>query len=69
MPASAAGRAARSPDAPLAVTMGDPAGIGPEITLRAYQHRRELGLAPFAVYGDPNLYAERARRLDVGDAG
>lgn len=63
MPASAAGRAARSPDAPLAVTMGDPAGIGPEITLRAYQHRRELGLAPFAVYGDPNLYAERARRL------
>ena len=49
MPASAAGRAARGADAPLAVTMGDPAGIGPEITLRAYQHRRELGLAPFAV--------------------
>ncbi len=63
MPAGAASAPARAPDAPLGVTMGDPAGIGPEITLRAFQNRRELGLSPFVVYGDPHLYADRARRL------
>ncbi len=63
MPAGAASAPSRAPDAPLGVTMGDPAGIGAEITLRAFQNRRELGLAPFVVYGDVQLYAERARHL------
>lgn len=48
---------------PLAVTMGDPAGIGPEIVLKSYQRRAERGLAPFAVYGCPKTLAERARLL------
>ena len=39
---------------PLAVTMGDPAGIGPEITLAAWERRRRA--APFLVIGDPGLY-------------
>ena len=46
---------------PLAVTMGDPAGIGPEITLKSYARRADRGLSPFAVYGCPKTLAERAR--------
>jgi 4-hydroxythreonine-4-phosphate dehydrogenase len=37
---------------PLAVTQGDPAGIGPEITLQAWLKRSE-GLPAFAVLADP----------------
>jgi len=39
----------------LALTMGDPAGIGPEVTSAAWQARRSG--APFMVIGDPALYA------------
>jgi 4-hydroxythreonine-4-phosphate dehydrogenase len=52
-------------EAPLGLTMGDPAGIGPEIALRAFQHRRDLGLAPFVVFGDTGLFTERARALGI----
>lgn len=38
---------------PIAITMGDPAGIGPEIILKALQKAPEIGLqGPFVVYGD-----------------
>ena len=37
--------------APLALSMGDPAGIGPEITVRAWSALRETGPA-FMVIGD-----------------
>ncbi|WP_068462310.1 4-hydroxythreonine-4-phosphate dehydrogenase PdxA [Hyphomicrobium sulfonivorans] len=50
---------------PLAVSMGDPAGIGPEITLRAWADRSECGLAPFAVFGDAETFTERARHLGL----
>jgi 4-hydroxythreonine-4-phosphate dehydrogenase len=36
---------------PLAVAIGDPAGIGPEIVAKAWERRRELGLAPFFAVG------------------
>ena len=39
---------------PLALTMGDPSGIAPEITLAAWHARR--GDHPFVVLGDPSLY-------------
>lgn len=39
---------------PLALTMGDPAGIGPEITLAAWEARRTSH--PFVLLGDPALY-------------
>ncbi|MCE2565443.1 4-hydroxythreonine-4-phosphate dehydrogenase PdxA [Komagataeibacter sp. FNDCF1] len=39
---------------PLALTMGDPAGIGPEITAGAWQAMR-TGPARFAVIGDAGL--------------
>ena len=37
---------------PLAVALGDPAGIGPEIVGKAWALRTEAGLAPFFAVGD-----------------
>ncbi len=39
-------------DAPLAVAMGDPAGIGPEIIAKAWVERERSGLLPFFAVGD-----------------
>ena len=38
---------------PLAVAMGDSAGIGPEITAKAWKARELHSLAPFFAVGDP----------------
>jgi len=58
---------------PLAVSMGEPAGIGPDVIVQAAARRGELGLPDFVVYGDPSLLAARARRLglalDVAEGG
>jgi 4-hydroxythreonine-4-phosphate dehydrogenase len=40
------------PALPLAVALGDPAGIGPEIAAKAWEQRRAHGLRPFFVVGD-----------------
>jgi 4-hydroxythreonine-4-phosphate dehydrogenase len=53
---------------PLALSQGDPAGIGPDITLMAWLRRRELGLPPFFLIGDPDVLAVRARQLDLAVA-
>ena len=37
----------------LLLTQGDPAGIGPELALRAWLLRNEQALPPFAVLSDP----------------
>ncbi len=50
---------------PLALTMGDPAGIGPDITLQAWCERNATGLPAFIVLGDPELFSSRARELDL----
>lgn len=49
--------AARSgaPQLPLALTMGDPSGIGPEIAVHAWRDRTRDELPPFAVYADIDL--------------
>ena len=45
--------ASHSPaDAPLAVALGDPAGIGPEIVAKAWDARNREGLSPFFAVGD-----------------
>ncbi|BCM87493.1 4-hydroxythreonine-4-phosphate dehydrogenase PdxA [Methylobacterium indicum] len=49
----------------LALTQGDPAGIGPEITLRAWLAREEHGLTPFFVIGDPDFLGSIAARLGL----
>ncbi|UFX48478.1 4-hydroxythreonine-4-phosphate dehydrogenase PdxA [Bradyrhizobium sp. 41S5] len=48
---------------PLALTSGEPAGIGPDITLAAWLRRRELDLPPFYLLGDRAALAERAKTL------
>jgi 4-hydroxythreonine-4-phosphate dehydrogenase len=47
----------------LALTLGEPAGIGPDITLAAWRRRAELGLPPFYLLGDPRFIARRAALL------
>ena len=42
----------RSGAAPLAVSMGDPAGIGPEVIAKAWARRGEESLPPFVAIGD-----------------
>ncbi len=49
---------------PLALTMGDPAGIGPELTLRAWIARASLD-APFFALADPRALGALARRLGL----
>lgn len=39
--------------APIAVSLGDPAGIGPEITGKTWAERRHYGLDAFFAVGDP----------------
>jgi 4-hydroxythreonine-4-phosphate dehydrogenase len=51
--------------APIAVSMGEPAGIGPDLILRLYENRAELGLPPFIVFGSMAFLAARARRLGL----
>jgi 4-hydroxythreonine-4-phosphate dehydrogenase len=53
------------PLAPLALTLGEPAGIGPDITIAAWLRRNELNLAPFYLIGDCAFLAERAKMLGV----
>jgi 4-hydroxythreonine-4-phosphate dehydrogenase len=48
---------------PLALTLGEPAGIGPDITLAAWRRRAELGLPPFYLLADPAFIARRGERI------
>ena len=50
---------------PLALTLGEPAGIGPDITLLAWLRRDELKLPPFYLLGDAAFIARRARALGL----
>lgn len=48
---------------PLAISMGEPAGIGPDLLLRLYAQRVDLGLPPFVVFGNAGFLRSRAKRL------
>jgi len=48
---------------PLALTLGEPAGIGPELTIRIWRRREELRLPPFYLVGDADFVRSRARQL------
>jgi len=50
---------------PLALTLGEPAGIGPDITLQAWQRRDAFALPAFYLLGDPALLAARAGLLGL----
>src|SRR5438094_550714 len=49
--------------APLALTLGEPAGIGPDLTLAAWYRRAEFGLPPFYVLAEADFLTELAERL------
>src|SRR4029079_8951609 len=50
---------------PLALTSGEPAGIGPDIALAAWSRGNELGLPPFYLLGDRDFFAPRAKTLGL----
>ncbi len=52
-------------DRPLVLTQGDPAGIGPDITLAAWSSRERYGLPPFLFLGDPEVLTSRAAMLGL----
>ncbi|MFT3730832.1 MAG: 4-hydroxythreonine-4-phosphate dehydrogenase PdxA [Hyphomicrobium sp.] len=51
----------KEPSAALALTMGDPAGIGPELALRVWQDRKRDLIPAFALYADIDLIRGLAR--------
>src|SRR5438045_7049249 len=58
---------------PLALTSGEPAGIGPDIAIAAWLRRNEAKLPPFYLLGDRQFIADRAKHLglqvDVAEVG
>src|SRR5260370_32141606 len=50
---------------PVALTAGEPAGIGPDITIKAWLRRNELKLPAFYLLGDRDLLGDRADRLGL----
>ena len=50
---------------PIAISMGEPAGVGPDLILTLYHEREQHALAPFIVVGNLGFLAARARRLGL----
>jgi len=51
--------------APLALSVGDPSGIGPEIAIAAWARRQSNGVPVFYLLADPALIEARARLIDA----
>ena len=49
----------------IGVTMGDPAGIGPEVVLKAVAEEEVLRVCAPVIIGDAQLLAHTARKLDL----
>ncbi|WP_336279044.1 4-hydroxythreonine-4-phosphate dehydrogenase PdxA [Bartonella sp. CB175] len=49
----------------LVVSSGDPAGIGPEIALKAWSLRSMYQVPPFVLLADPDVIRSRARLLQI----
>jgi 4-hydroxythreonine-4-phosphate dehydrogenase len=50
---------------PLALTLGEPAGIGPDLTIQLWRRRAQLRLPAFYLIADPEFIAHRARLLGL----
>lgn len=50
---------------PLAVSIGDPSGVGADIALTAWLQRAELSLPPFLLIADPRQLSARAQHLGL----
>jgi 4-hydroxythreonine-4-phosphate dehydrogenase len=49
----------------LALTLGEPAGIGPDIALQVWLRRAALKIPPFYLLADPDFVARRAKQLGL----
>jgi len=49
----------------LALTLGEPAGIGPDLALAIWRRRAELGIPVFYLAGDPDFLGRRAEQLGI----
>jgi len=55
----------RRRDAPLALSMGEPAGIGPDLALALWSSRRSRPIPAFVAVGDPGVFVSRAALLGL----
>ena len=58
--------AASSSKAPLAVSVGDPSGVGPETAIAAWLRREADAMPAFYLLADPALVEARARLVGAG---
>lgn len=49
--------------APIALTIGEPGGIGPELTVKAWMKRKDQNLAPFCVLSPPSILKHATEQL------
>ena len=50
---------------PIALTLGEPAGIGPDLAIAIWHRRRELNLPPFYIVADESFLRRRAAALSL----
>ena len=50
---------------PIALTLGEPAGIGPDLAVAIWHRRRELNLPPFYIVADEKFLRRRAAALGL----
>ena len=50
---------------PLALTLGEPAGIGPDLALAIWQSRAEFDIPPFYIIAEPDFLGRRAAQLGL----
>ncbi len=50
---------------PLALTLGEPAGIGPDLALAVWHRRVEFDLPAFYIVADPDFLSRRANKLGL----
>ena len=58
---------AQTSSLPLVLTMGDPAGCGPQITVKAWQALHEAGGRPFYIISDPSLFKGPVQAIRTPD--
>lgn len=55
----------QSPKAPLLLTLGEPGGIGPELTLKIWHERASNGTPPFVFLANKSFLESRKRLLGL----
>jgi 4-hydroxythreonine-4-phosphate dehydrogenase len=50
---------------PLALTLGEPAGIGPDLALEVWRRRVDFGVPAFYLVADPDFLGRRAAQLGI----